>query len=441
MVEGASTPLRYELEVSLSGREHVHAARPVRVPAHRRRARPPPGRRGPPRAAVREARRARARDRRRRWHELCRLGAERALGQRRRRLRQLGRASAPDAGARRVRCLGALRAGRRARAAVQVRDPHAGRRAPAQGRPRRLRRRAAAAERLRRRPVAARMARRGLARAPPPLAAAARAGLDLRGAPPVLAPEPARGQPAAALRRARRGAGRLRRRHGLHARRAAAGHAPPVLRLVGVPGDGLLRAALDARRSRRPARVRRPPARARPRRDPRLGAGALPARRLGARSLRRHRAVRARRPAPRRASGLGHARLQPGAQRGAELPALERALLAARVPRRRAARGRGRLDALPRLLAGGGPVGTERVRRQRGPRRGLVPEGDERARARARAGDGLGGGGVDGVAWRVAADAPRRARLRLQVEHGLDARHAGLLPARLRVPAASTTTS
>ncbi len=36
----------------------------------------------------------------------------------------------------------------------------------------------------------------------------------------------------------------------------------------------------------------------------------------------------------------------------------------------------------------------------------------------------LGRGGVDRVARRLAADLPRRARLRLQVEHGLDARHA-----------------
>ena len=65
-----------------------------------------------------------------------------------------------------------------------------------------------------------------------------------------------------------------------------------------------------------------------PRRDPRLGAGALPARRLRARALRRHRALRARGSAPRRASGLGHARLQLRPHRGAQLPRRERALLA-----------------------------------------------------------------------------------------------------------------
>ena len=43
------------------------------------------------------------------------------------------------------------------------------------------------------------------------------------------------------------------------------------------------------------------------RRDPRLGAGALPEGRVGAGPLRRHAAVRAPRPAPRRAARLGHA--------------------------------------------------------------------------------------------------------------------------------------
>ncbi len=48
----------------------------------------------------------------------------------------------------------------------------------------------------------------------------------------------------------------------------------------------------------------------------------------------------------------------------------------------------------------------------------------------ARARRDLRGRGVDRVAGRLAADLPRRARLRLQVEHGVDARHARLLPAR-----------
>ena len=65
------------------------------------------------------------------------------------------------------------------------------------------------------------------------------------------------------------------------------------------------------------------------------------------------------------------------------------------------------------------------LRRPRGPRRDRVPPRAQRGRARARARRDLGRRGVDRVAGRLAADLPRRARLRLQVEHGLDARHAG----------------
>ena len=86
----------------------------------------------------------------------------------------------------------------------------------------------------------------------------------------------------------------------------------PFSRLVGLPGHRLLRADLPLRHARRLPRPRRPPPPARHRRDPRLGAGALPARRLRARPLRRHAPLRARRPAPRRAPRLGHARLQLG---------------------------------------------------------------------------------------------------------------------------------
>ena len=142
---------------------------------------------------------------------------------------------------------------------------------------------------------------------------------------------------------------RARRDARLHAPRAAADHGAPVRGLVGLPGHRLLRADLALRHARRLPLLRRhlPPARAR--RDPRLGAGALPARRLRAPPLRRHGALRARRPAPRRAPRLGHADLQLRAPRGAELPDRQRALLARRVPRRRPARRRRRLDALPRL--------------------------------------------------------------------------------------------
>ena len=66
---------------------------------------------------------------------------------------------------------------------------------------------------------------------------------------------------AADLRRAGRRARGLRHRHGLHPRRAAAGDGAPVQRLVGLPGDRLLRAHAALRLARRLPRVRRPHAR------------------------------------------------------------------------------------------------------------------------------------------------------------------------------------
>ncbi len=94
-------------------------------------------------------------------------------------------------------------------------------------------------------------------------------------------------------------------RHGLHPHRAAAGDAPPVQRLMGVSGHRLLRAGAELRFTRRSARVRGPPARERNRRDPRLGPGALSPGPVRAGAVRRDRAVRACRPAPRRASRTG----------------------------------------------------------------------------------------------------------------------------------------
>ena len=90
-------PLAYQLEVEYPGGETLPGRGPVPLRADDRRARPAPRRRGPPRGALRDARRARARDRRRRRHGVRGVGAGRAVGQRRRRLQRLGRAAAPDA--------------------------------------------------------------------------------------------------------------------------------------------------------------------------------------------------------------------------------------------------------------------------------------------------------------------------------------------------------
>ena len=131
----------------------------------------------------------------------------------------------------------------------------------------------------------------------------------------------------------------------------------------------------------------------------RLGARPLPEGRLGPRPLRRHRPLRARRPPPGRAPRLGHARVQLRAHRGAQLPRRQRPVLARRVPRRRPAGRRRRVDALPRLLPAGA---AQWVPNAHGGRENLeaidVPAGDEHRRARRvprRAHDRRG---VDGVA-------------------------------------------
>src|SRR5437868_5102843 len=79
-----------------------------------------------------------------------------------------------------------------------------------------------------------------------------------------------------------------------------------------------------------------------------------------------------------RRSGLRHARLQPRPKRGATLPAGERDLLAPRASCGRGLRRRGRLDALPRLLAAPSRMGAAHVRRARGSRCRPVPQGSER---------------------------------------------------------------
>ena len=79
-------------------------------------------------------------------------------------------------------------------------------------------------------------------------------------------------------------------------------HAPgraPLRRLMGLPGHLVLRADCPLRHPRRPPLPRRPRPPGGHRRHRGLGAGALPQGRVGAGPLRRHPAVRARRPPPR----------------------------------------------------------------------------------------------------------------------------------------------
>ena len=183
---------------------------------------------------------------------------------------------------------------------------------------------------------------------------AQRADERVRGASRQLAAGPR-------LPRRRRRAHRLPGRDRVHARRVPAAGRASIRRVVGVPGHRVLRADQPLRPSRRPEVPHRPPAQRRLRRDHGLGARPLRHRRVGARAVRRRAALRALRPAARRAQGLGHLRLQLRRLAGAQLPGLERAVLAGGVPHRRPAGGCRRLDHLPRLLPQGGRVGAEQA--------------------------------------------------------------------------------
>ncbi len=328
--------------------------------------------------------------------ELRRLGTKRAERADRGRLRSLGRPADADAVDGRQRRLGALRARHRRRRALQVRDPRPGRDAAAQSRSACLRDAGSPRDRVARvgydllHVVGQRLD--GRASDPQPVHVT---DGRLRGPPRLLATQS--GRLVAGLSRGGPAAGRALPPLRIHARRAAAGGRAPVRRLVGLPGHRLLRPDLPIRLAGRLRCHGRHPAQRRHRGAGRLGARALPDRRLRAPPLRRDRAVRARRSAARRASRLGHAHLRLRPPRGPQLPGRQRALLVRPLSHRRSAGGCGGLDALPRLLTQGRPVDAERPRRAREPRGDRLPARDERARLPALPGRGHHRGGVDRI--------------------------------------------
>ena len=237
-----------------------------------------------------------------------------------------------------------------------------------------------------------------------------------------------------------RPADRVRAGVRVHARRAPAGGRAPLRAVVGVPGHRLLRADRPVRLPRRLPLPGRPAAPGRHRRDPRLGAGALPPRRLRARAVRRQALYE--HPDPRRGDqpDWGTYVFDFGRRQVRNFLVANALLLVRGVPRRRPAGRRGRLDALPGLLPRGRAVAAEQLRRPREPRGGAVPPGDQRHGLQARARRGDDRRGVHRVAGRDPADPPGRPGLRPEVEHGLDARLAGVHAAASRSTGSGTTT-
>ena len=109
-----------------------------------------------------------------------------------------------------------------------------------------------------------------------------------------------------------------------------------------------------------------------------------------------------------------------------EFPDRQRAVLARALRHRRAARRCGRLHALSRLQPAGRRLDPEPLRRPREHRGHRVSAPHQHAGVRPPSARDHGGRGIHRLADGVAAGRLGRPRLRLQVEHGVDARHPGL---------------
>src|SRR5262249_48858144 len=114
----------------------------------------------------------------------------------------------------------------------------------------------------------------------------------------------------------------------LYTSRAPAGYGASVLRLVGLSGPGFLRADQPLRLAGGLQIFRRRMSPGRPGPHSRLGSRPFSEGRARSGAIRWNGAVRARGSTPGRASGLGHTDFQLLAQRSAELPAVECAVLA-----------------------------------------------------------------------------------------------------------------
>ena len=268
--------------------------------------------------------------------------------------------------------------------------------------------------------------------------------LDLRGAPRLVAPGARGGRIArSATASSRRCWSSTSVDMGFTHVELLPGDGAPLLRLVGLPDDRLLR----ARRSRMGTpddfkflvdQLHQ------------AGIGVIldwvpshfPADAFAPGALRRHPPLRARRRAPARPPGLAELTFNYGRNEVRSFLDLQRLLLARRVPRRRPAPRRRGLDALPRLLAQRPASGCRTATAAARTSRPSSSCASATPRSTARFPGALSHRrGVDGLARR---DAPRRGgrpRLRLQVGPRLDARHPRLPRRATRSTAATTTTS
>ena len=259
--------------------------------------------------------------------------------------------------------------------------------------------------------------------------------LDLRGPPGLVAARARGGEPVPHLPGARRGARGLRPRPRLHPRGAPADRRAPLLRIVGLPADRRLRADPPVRDGDgvHGLRGRAPPPR--DRRHPRLGAGPLSrATPTGSSYFDGTHLYEHADPRRREQADWGTLVFNYGRHEVANYLIGNALYWLDAVPPGRAAGRRRRLDALPRLLQAAGRVAAERHGGQREPGGDRLPPAFNEVVYRYH--PAAMTIAEESTSWPMVSRpiVRRRARVRVQVEHGLDARRPRLHGARSGAP-------